>query len=203
MIKITETVKHLIIINVLMFILPMFLWNDDRAILALHYFESDNYQHFQFATSMFMHGDEIHLLFNMYMLYFLGSLVERYWGAKKFLTYYLICGVGASIFSMIVDYIALKYWGIFPSASWGASGAIFGLFMAAALLFPNHEVQLIIPPIPLKFKVLVPLYMILELYLGMSNAQTGIGHFAHIGGAVCGFILIMIWGKGSNINRWN
>ncbi len=202
--RVTDVVKHLIIINVLMFVLPMIIWGDyGRRFLALYYPSYEEFAPFQFVTSLFMHGDVMHLLFNMYMLFFLGVMLETYWGAKKFLTYYLFCGIGASLISLIVDFFMLNYMGSIPSASWGASGSIFGLLMAAALIFPNREVSLILPPVTLKFKVLVPILMILELYLGASGIQTGIGHFAHLGGAVTGFIIIKYWQKNDTTNRWN
>ncbi len=202
--SITEVVKHLIIINVIMFIIPTLIWGYyGRGVLALHFPLSEGFMPFQFVTSIFMHGDPLHLLFNMYMLYFLGVLLETYWGAKKFLKYYLICGVGASIIALAVNFATYYYSGEIPLPSLGASGAIFGLLMAAFLSFPEKEVSLIFPPITLKFKVLVPILMGLELYLGLNFQNTGIGHFAHLGGALVGFILIRYWDKNDMSNRWN
>ncbi len=204
MIRITDTVKHLIIINVLMFILPMMMWGEyGRTFLALYYPMYEEFAPYQFVTSIFMHGDLMHLLFNMYMLYFLGVMLESYWGPKKFLLYYLVCGVGASVFSLLIDFVMLQYMNVMPGSSWGASGAIFGLLMAAAMVFPNRKVSLILPPVTLSFKILVPLLMALELYLGMSGKNTGIGHFAHLGGAVVGFFLILFWRKSGQGNRWS
>lgn len=214
MLRITETVKHLIIINVLMFfgtkILlgegmsnPEGFWELGRYGLALFFPTSDHFYPVQIITHMFMHGDQFHLLFNMFAVYMFGSALESYWGAKRFLTYYLFTGFGAMLLYLLVQYLSsvingvpLMY--IENTPMLGASGAVFGLLAGYGMKFPNNVLQLIFPPIALKAKYFVLIYGALELYLGFSGANTGIAHFAHIGGALFGVLLIFYWRKTGN-----
>jgi membrane associated rhomboid family serine protease len=137
-------------------------------------------------THMFNHGGVQHLFFNMLALFFFGPNVERIWGPKKFLFYYFICGFGAVIIHILLGG---------NSAMLGASGAISGVLLAFAMLFPDAEVMLLIPPIPMKAKYLVMIALVIDLYYGMSGSGTNIAHFAHLGGALFGFVMIMIWRK--------
>jgi membrane associated rhomboid family serine protease len=149
---------------------------------------------------MFMHGDVMHLAFNMLSLYIFGPMVEMVWGHKRFLLYYLFCGVGAYALHLGVQWWELEQAGIDP-VTWnipmlGASGAIFGIMTAFACLFPNQVISLLFPPVSLKAKYFVPIMAGLELFYGVKGYSTGVAHFAHLGGAVFGFLIIMIWYKG-------
>lgn len=210
----TGVVRHLIIINVLMFIgtyailepesMPRIIVGDEsglgRLILAAYMPGSVHFRPFQIATHMFMHGNPMHLIFNMLSLYIFGPMVEMVWGHKRFLFYYLFCGLGSFVLYTGVRWWELQQPGADPFG-WnipmlGASGAIFGVYVAFGYLFPNQVISLLFPPISLKAKYFVPIMSVLELFYGVYNLAPGIAHFAHIGGAVFGFILIMIWYKG-------
>lgn len=208
MIKITDTVKHLLIINVLMYFGTTLLESPldwDRGTLALFFPFTEHFQPLQIVTHMFMHGDLNHLFFNMFAIYIFGSAMETYWGAKKFLFYYLFSGFGAMLLYLFTLYFEAIYIVGNPdllsvSPAWGASGAVFGLLVAYGMTFPNNVLQLIFPPVALKAKYFVIIYAVIELYLGVSGHNTGIAHFAHLGGALFGFLLVMYWRKYEN--RW-
>ncbi len=208
MIKITETVKHLLIINILMFFATKLLeeplgW--DRMGFSLFYPTSDYFEPYQIVTHMFMHADFNHLFFNMFGLFFFGPALESYWGSKKFLFYYLATGLGAMLIQLstttLEAYLTTGGWGVSQYYhSLGASGSIFGLLLAYGMIFPNNIIGLIIPPVRMKAKYMVIIFGVLELVLGLSGLNTGIGHFAHLGGALTGFFIILFWRKGNN--RW-
>lgn len=209
----TGVVRHLIIINVLVFIgsyaiLGSETWsytdreytNLGRLFLAVYLPGSEHFRPFQVVTHMFMHGDLGHLAFNMLSLFFFGPMVEMAWGHKRFLFYYLFCGFGALVLHLGVQWWELEQAGIDPR-SWdgamlGASGAIFGIFVAFAYLFPNQIIRLLFPPIAMKAKYFVLIMAALELFYGVRGYSTGVAHYAHLGGALFGFLLIMIWYKG-------
>ena len=202
-------VRHLIIINVLMFFGTNMLMGDGvgsdtggfdylgRLSLAAFMPGSAYFEPYQIATYMFMHGNFPHILFNMMTLYFFGPMIEMVWGDKRFLFYYFSCGVGAYFIYMGVQYWELSSAGIDPT-SWnvpmlGASGAIFGVLTAFAYLFPNQVVSLLFPPVSIKAKYFVPIMALLELIYGVQRTSTGVAHFAHLGGAITGIIIIMLW----------
>ncbi len=135
---------------------------------------------------MFMHGTISHLLFNMLMLFFLGPMVEQSLGAKRFLILYLVSGFGA----LLAHYAIFPYVGV-----WGASGAVYGVLVAFAVLFPNVQLMLLFPPIPIKAKWLALILIVVGLISGVGGYQSGIAHFAHLGGALTAFILMVIWKK--------
>jgi membrane associated rhomboid family serine protease len=148
---------------------------------------------------MFMHGSFMHLLFNMFAIYMFGPPVEAVFGPKRFLFYYLATGLGSFILHMLVMHWELTS-GSIPMSTMniptvGASGAVFGLLVAYGMNFPNSVIQLLFPPIPLKAKYFVVIYAGLELYLGLSGKQPGVAHFAHLGGALFGFLIITFWHK--------
>jgi len=185
--NLTEVVKQLIIINAIIFLgtsLPMLA--SFRHYFILYPPSTPYFKPIQLVTHMFMHADMGHLFFNMLALYFFGPMIERLWGAKKFLIYYLLCGLGAMILHLLIG-------GGAPVL--GASGAISGVVLAFAMLFPNARVMLLIPPIPMKAKHMVLLFLGIDLFLGLSSYNTGIAHFAHLGGALFGFLLILFWRK--------
>ena len=214
MFRITDTVKHLIIINTLMFFgtmvilgerapYPREFWDWGRLTLALFFPTSEYFSPVQIVTHMFMHGDLFHLFFNMFAIYMFGSAMESLWGPKKFLIYYLFTGFGAMLLYLLVQYLGVVMTGtellsIENTPMLGASGAVFGLLAAYGMKFPDNVIQLIFPPIALKAKYFVMIYGAIELYLGISGANTGIAHFAHLGGALFGVLLIIYWKKTGN-----
>lgn len=193
-------VKHLLIINILVYIATVTIFVEYREMLAMHfpYPGYELFKPYQVVTHFFMHGNEQHLLFNMLSLVFIGPIIEQVMGPKRFLNYYILCALGATFLDVAVKYAMIYILGEYPhpmSASWGASGAIYGVLVAFAYLFPNQKLMLIFPPIPIKAKFLVGGLILMDLFFGISGVSTGIGHFAHIGGAAAGFMLIWYWYK--------
>lgn len=185
--RITDVVKHLIVINVIIFLGVSFSpFSSIRQYFILYPIGSSMFKPVQLFTHMFMHGSTFHIMFNMLALYFIGPAVEMLLGAKKFLFFYLFCGVGAMLTHILLGTNA-------PVV--GASGAIYGVLAAFAYYFPNTQMMLIFPPIPIKAKYLVLILIGIDLFSGMSGANSGIAHFAHIGGAVFGILLILYWKK--------
>lgn len=205
MYRITDVVKHLLIINGLMFlgtaIIPVLA--EYSNMLGVYFPGSPNFRPFQLVSYMFMHFGFTHLLFNMFALFMFGPPVESYLGPKRFLFYYFFTGFGALALHFVAMYLEAIYAGIpadyvatyyTNSQMRGASGAVFGLLAAFGTLFPNHTVQLLIPPIPMKAKYFVLIFAGIELFLGLGPISgTGIAHFAHLGGALFGFLLILYW----------
>lgn len=217
-------VKNLIIINVIVFIAQMTFENSKPFFIdnlfALHDIHSVYFKPHQLITHMFMHGSFEHILFNMFALWMFGSMLENYWGAKRFLQFYLICGLGAAVLHLGVLYFEMKpawdYLKTLPSdvqadvinnpqiavmgkainaGTVGASGAIFGCLAAFGYLFPNSLIYLYFL-FPIKAKWFVIIYAALELWLGVRNsAGDNVAHFAHLGGALAGIILVFIWNK--------
>lgn len=146
------------------------------------------FQLWQLLTYGFLHGNFMHLAFNMFMLWMFGREVELWMGARRFLIYYLACVIGAGIVQLLV---AVLQGGIYATV--GASGGVFGLLLAFGMAFPNRMIMLLFPPIPMKAKYMVILFGVLELYLGLSGRTPGIANFAHLGGMLFGFALIQYW----------
>ena len=201
---ISEAVKQLLIINVLMFFGTMMIFPGHDNALALYYPDSDLFRPWQIVTHMFMHENLNHLLFNMFGLYMFGSILEMHWGAKRFLIFYLLSGLGAMMLHVFTLYLEInglesfQYQRAMASVNFnmrGASGAVFGLLAGYGMMFPNHRISLIFPPISLKAKYFVMIYAGLELILGVSNSQPGIANFAHLGGAICGALIVYFWRK--------
>jgi membrane associated rhomboid family serine protease len=152
---------------------------------------------------MFMHADLMHIFFNMYALWLFGSMIERVWGGKKFLFYYLVTGIGAACLHIFVEYLNLRVLDvntyskvisqIYYTPMLGASGAVFGVLLAFGMMFPNTVLELIFPPIRLKAIWFVIIYGVLELFFIVTQTGTGVAHFAHLGGMLFGFILIKYW----------
>jgi membrane associated rhomboid family serine protease len=205
-IQLTDVVKNLLIINVLVFFGTTTLMGDiERASLALFYFEGGYFRPWQIATHFFMHSDFNHLLFNMMTLVFLGPALESYLGAKKFLLYFFLTAMGASLLHTGVQYYELHSMGnpnILISSAWGASGAIYGVMVGFALKFPNTKLGLLFIPVRIPAKIFVLLIIAWDLFAGLGSLNTGIAHFAHLGGALAGFLIIRYWEKHSNRNRW-
>ncbi len=143
----------------------------------------------QLLTYGFLHGGLTHLFFNMFALYMFGGEIERLFGARRFVTYYLVCVVGAAIAQLVV----ISNIDSRPVPTVGASGGVFGLLLAFGMAFPQRRIMLLFPPIPMPAWLFVTLYGLLELYLGVTGSGQGIAHFAHLGGMVAGFILLLRW----------
>lgn len=259
MIRLTPTVKNLLIINVAVFFISMILPLNLENIMALRYIEARDFAPYQYFTYMFAHGSFMHLFSNMLSLFFLGPLLEGFWGSNRFLIFYLVTGIGAAViytgiefvkaetvenkiemyvdnpnpddFSMIVtkhfqDVVRSTNFDFYSEmerffnnpespqlqnrtktilrdaydirvnmgAMLGASGAIFGLLMAIAMLFPNVQFMLLIPPIPIRAKYLALILGGLELYyLARQDPSDNVAHVAHLGGMVFAFIMIKMW----------
>jgi len=218
MLRVTDVVKNLLIINVLMYFGTLLTlgepsieamnnlviypdpknfmdWRMD--ILAMFYPTSVYFAPYQIITHMFMHGSISHLFFNMFAVFMFGPPLENLWGPKRFLFFYLFTGFGALLLHLFVKYLELNYLG---TDAWainvpvlGASGAVFGLLVGFGMNFPNTQLMLLFPPIPMKAKYFVAGYAVIELFLGLGNFNTGIAHFAHLGGALFGLLLILYW----------
>ncbi|MGH8849554.1 MAG: rhomboid family intramembrane serine protease [Casimicrobiaceae bacterium] len=149
----------------------------------------------QLLTYAFLHGSLLHLAFNMFALYMFGSAIERVFGSRRYLTFYLVCVLSAAVAQLIVAGISGN---VYPTV--GASGGIFGLLLAYGMYFPNNRVMLLFPPIPMPARVFVVVYALIELFLGVTGTQEGVAHFAHLGGMVGGFIMLRYW-RG-RLGRW-
>ena len=209
--NIPTAVKNIIIINVLVMI--MISLNEEFMIekFALFYPTSPFFHWWQPVTHMFMHGGFFHLLFNMYTLFIFGSVLERVWGPKKFLIFYFATGLGAAAIHTGVEWIQMQSW-IAQAAEGtqsalmaihtmkmtptvGASGAIYGVLMGYAMLYPDSILTLVLPPVSLKAKWFVLIFAGIELLTGITGTGGGIAHFAHLGGLIFGYILIRVWKK--------
>lgn len=191
--NLTGVVKNLLIINVIMYLGSGILMNtfgSSANMLALQY-HPEYFRPYQLITHMFMHANLTHLFFNMFALFMFGPILETTWGSKRFFIYYFFTAFGALALHTFVNYLLYDSFQEMPGVL-GASGAVFGLLLGFGVYYPNNVIQLLIPPIPIKAKYFVMIYAALELYLGFSNFNSGIAHFAHLGGALFG--LIMIWG---------
>ncbi len=272
MMRITETVKQLIIINVLFFVGSYLVGEPAHRLLALYPVQNENFKFWQLLTHMFMHGNIMHILFNMFALFSFGGLLENMWGAKKFIFFYISCGLGAAALHLGISYLEIQYilkdvadlnlssdmlhhilnattqdgthyrpdlflneikpiieggakvnkfteeslMSLFEAAKLnqipavGASGAIYGVLVAFAFIVPNAELMLMFVPIPIKAKYFVPGLLTFDLFMGLrgqsifGGGSDGVAHFAHLGGALIGFIMMWYWKKNEfNNNRWN
>jgi membrane associated rhomboid family serine protease len=209
--------KNLLIINVLMFlgtIVAQSYGIDLAQYLGLHFFLAEDFNAAQLITYMFMHAGFAHLFFNMFAVWMFGRVLEQVWGPKRFLTYYLICGIGAGLIQELVQYLEYAFTlsnydsvnlgiagGIIPMEEYlnmmttvGASGAVYGILLAFGMLFPNSQMFIFPLPFPIKAKYFVIGYAVLELFLGLGGGD-GVAHFAHLGGMLFGLILIIYWRK--------
>ena len=185
----------LIVANVAMFLLFSSI-GDVLAPLALWPFGASQFAGVGFApwqlvTYAFLHGSMLHLLFNMFALYMFGGAIEQVFGSRRYIAYYLVCVISAAIAQLLV---AMMTGGFYPTV--GASGGVFGLLLAYGLYFPNNRVMLLFPPIPMPARVFVFVYAVIELMMGVTGAQSGVAHFAHLGGMVGGFIMLRYWRGG-------
>ena len=192
-------VKNLLIINIIVFIGteligdPMYQW------FALFPIGSPFFRWWQFVTHMFMHGNFMHIFFNMWSLIVFGPMLERLWGSKKFLIFYFVCGLGAALCHELV--LLTQPLSNIPTV--GASGAIYGLLLGFGMLYPNYVLTLVFPPVSLKAKWFVAIFAGIELLTGVLGTHDGVAHFAHRGGMLFGLILILIWKKkGQMYTEW-
>lgn len=231
--NLTPAVKNIMIINVLIY-LACFVVPGLSENLTGYYFASPNFRPWQIVTHMFMHSmsDFTHIFFNMYALYLFGTALENYWGTKKFVIYYMTCGIGAFFLHMGVSYFEIQkmmqaltdreiyqvmitgleegkaykvqmvdLYSAINTGVVGASGAVFGVLLGFGMLFPNTELMLLFPPIPLKAKYFVMIYGAIEFYLAMrQTAGDNVAHYAHLGGMIFGYLLLKYWQK--NTKAW-
>jgi membrane associated rhomboid family serine protease len=208
-------IKNLIIINALVWLAQITIGDGIFPVeetFALHYYKSVFYKPWQLLTYMFLHspGNFFHILFNMFALWMFGSTLENLWGPKRFLIFYLLCGLGAALVHMLAmgyDMSKLEplfeqgsispetFYGTMNVPTLGASGAVMGIFAAFAYTFPNSQLFILPIPFPIKAKWALLGLVALDLFGGVSNQQSGVAHFAHIGGAIVGIILVMVWNK--------
>jgi len=205
--NIPPVIKNLLIINVIMLI-AAFATNDLLyEKLGLFYPASPFFRPYQFISHMFMHGNFLHLFFNMYSLWIFGCTLEYVWGSKRFFIFYMATGIGAALFHTFVLWLSassmpvhsMAYHQLLMTPTVGASGAIYGVLLGYGMLFPNNVLQLIFPPIALKAKWFVLIFGVLELILGISNRGGNVAHFAHLGGMIFAYILIRLWRKTSKM----
>ncbi len=195
----SPVVLQLLIINVLVYFVAQFLFPDASHWLAMYFPGTQYFRPFQIVSYMFMHGSITHLFFNMFALYTFGTPLEYTLGPKKFLFLYFFTGFGALALYLLVQYYELINYGTIPNPVVGASGAIFGLMAGFGILYPNQILQLLFPPIALKAKYFVLIFGALEVYLGIGHYNTGVAHFAHVGGALFGAILIYYWKRNRSL----
>jgi len=249
MLRITETIKVLIVVNVLFFVGKLTMPELADKLFSLYYFENPNFKFWQPITHMFMHGDFMHILFNMYALWAFGSPLEKMWGRNKFLFFYFSSGIGAALVHTLVNYYqvhssfavlvssgmtemnvwellnitlqegsyrevgvlgldeSIDFFTSYNTPALGASGAVYGVLVAFGLLYPNVELMLLFFPVPIKAKYFIPVLILIDLFSGITGFSLfgqGIAHWAHIGGAMFGFIMAWYWKKNSfNNKRWN
>lgn len=188
--KTPPVVKNLIIINVLAYMATALLpvGTQIMASCSLFWFENPLYHSYQFVSYMFLHGSIEHLFFNMFALWMFGRSLEYELGSKRFLTYYLVCGIGAALIQMATVWFSGEYY----VQLIGASGAVMGLLLAFGVLHPNAVIMLLIPPIPIKAKWFVIIYGVIELFSGWHGIGN-VAHFAHVGGMLWGLLLLYWW----------
>jgi membrane associated rhomboid family serine protease len=235
--NLTDAIKHLIIINVIVFVAPQLLQLDFTNMLALHFPKNEHFGFWQYVTHMFMHGSFAHILFNMYGLWAFGTPLEQMWGKKKFIFFYFSAGIGAGLIYTLVNYYQFnniyelfinaglndsevlsvlkngstndarvvsaisqeqfnKITSLYNTPAVGASGAIYGVLVAFGLFFKDAKLALIFFPVPIAAKYFIPVMILGDLFFGMTKYSVGnVAHFAHIGGALIGFIIAWYWKK--------
>jgi len=207
--RMPPVVKNLLIINILFFMAQELLPFGDQITryLALYYWESPNFGIWQYVTHMFLHGSVSHIFFNMFSLWMFGRILEQDLGSRRFLIFYLLSGIGAGILYSCVNWIEIQALTSQATASYetimklgrlvntpmiGASGAIYGVLLGFGMLHPNSVIMLVIPPIPMKAKYFVIIFMVLEFFLGLRGGD-GVAHFAHVTGMISAFLLLRYW----------
>ena len=209
--------KNLLIINVLVFVASYVLRGygvDLNNMFGLHFFMASDFKIYQFFTYLFLHGGFEHLFFNMFAVWMFGRILENVWGPRRYLFYYIVCGVGAGLCQELIQFldyvielapysrvdmgggfiISMEEYLNYMNTV-GASGAVYGILLAFGMLFPNEQMFIFPLPMPIKAKYFVIGYAAIELVLGISGRGDNIAHFAHLGGMIFGFLLIMYWKK--------
>ncbi|MBF6597764.1 MAG: rhomboid family intramembrane serine protease [Fermentimonas sp.] len=200
--------KNLLIINVIIWLAQFVLLRrtdvDLTQQFGLHFPASDNFRFYQLITYMFLHDpfSFSHVFFNMFAVFMFGRTLEQVWGPKRFLTYYMVTGIGAGLVQLLVMYIRIsaelppEMFSMVNSITVGASGSVFGILLAFGMLFPNAQLFIIPFPFPIKAKWFVIGYGLIELLFGVAN-RTGdnVAHFAHLGGMLFGIFMILYWRK--------
>lgn len=211
--------KNLLIINILMFAATYVLGRygiNLSSLLGLHFFMASDFRLHQIFTYLFMHGGFEHLFFNMFALWMFGRIIEQVMGPKRFLTYYMVCGVGAGLMQELVQYIhflslapelsgvsheqladALNMWNTV-----GASGSIYGILLAFGMSFPEDRLFIIPIPFPIKAKYFVVGYAVVELLSAMLRSNDGVAHMAHLGGMLFGLVLLLHWRHPGGLKKW-
>ena len=225
--RIPTITKNLLIINALMFLaLLVFQMKGINLndVLGLHFFMASDFHLYQLVTYMFMHANFEHIFFNMFALWMFGCVVESVWGPKKFLFYYISCGIGAGIIQEIVQFVSFYFmatsqipgagfgdlWQIAQNSSavlnaWttvGASGAIYAILLAFGMIFPEERIFIFPLPIPIKAKWFVGIYAAIELFSALATPGDSVAHFAHLGGMLFGFLMIRYWRKHPESDRY-
>ena len=234
--RITDAVKHLIIINIVFFIITFVLKLSFSDSLALYFPENEKFGVWQYVSHMFIHGSPMHLIFNMYGLWAFGTPLEQMWGRNKFLFFYFSAGLGAGVIYTLANYYqfnnaleilissgvteseimklmnpALEYKNAnleivnrtFTTPAVGASGAVYGVLVAFGMTFPNSKLALIFFPVPIAAKYFIPVIILGDIFFGVTKYSVGnIAHFAHIGGALIGLIIMLTWKK-NQFKRWD
>ena len=209
-----SVVNNLLMLNAVMFLAQFLSPKLDAQMtqyLGLHFIQSSNFRIHQLVTYMFLHGNFSHLFFNMFALWMFGRITEWDLGAKRFLIYYMVTGIGAGLINM--GYTSFQYHQLIQqygmndpnlqhyinsSVTIGASGAVFGILLSFGMMHPNERIMLLIPPIPMKAKYFVIGYGVLKLFMGVS-ANDNVAHFAHLGGIIFGIAMLLYWKKTGKI----
>ncbi|MFM6926114.1 MAG: rhomboid family intramembrane serine protease [Ferruginibacter sp.] len=213
----TPVVLNLIIINVLVYLAQRIIGDSVTDKIALYPINSEFFKPYQVVTHMFAHSPTmlVHIIFNMFALWMFGTILERSWGPKRFLIFYLVSGLAAAGLHLLMQYLknpeaghitqvmydqAVASEGYFPTyylgGAVGASGAIMGVLAAFAYLFPNTPLYMMFIPIPIKAKFAIPVMVAIDLFGGFAGIQgDSIAHFAHLGGAIAGFLMVLYWNK--------
>lgn len=237
--RMSPVTKNLVIINVLVWLFMAVVPSSKVSInsfLALHYFTSSGFNIVQLFTYMFIHSGFTHMFLNMFALVMFGSVIENALGSKRFLVYYISCGIGAALIQEgVFGLMIAKYSSMFSPADYqdiisrgfealkhnmnftdptaaklnelvntpmvGASGAVYGVLLAFGVLFPNQPIYLMFIPVPIKAKWMVVGYVVIELVCGVGGYASSVAHFAHLGGMLVGFLLIMYWKKRGDLNN--
>ena len=207
--------KNLLIINIIASIATWIMASkgvDLNNIFGLHFFLASDFSLYQLLTYMFMHGGWEHLFFNMFALWMFGCVIERVWGPKRFIVYYLVCGIGAGLIQEMAQFVEIymmnsdrvsiaQMFHLNPidqqtlnaMTTVGASGAIYGILLAFGMIFPEERIFIFPLPIPIKAKWFVMIYVVIELIAALGTTNSGVAHFAHLGGMIFGFFLIRYW----------
>ncbi len=239
--RFTDAIKHLVLINIIIFIAPLLLKVDLSSFLALYFPKNENFGFWQYFTHIFVHASIPHILFNMYGLWSFGTPLEQIWGRNKFIFFYFSVGIGAGIIYTLVNYYQFNdiynqligqgispaeisnmlksgrynsslitlspekmnsFYNLYYTPAVGASGAVYGVLVAFGMYFKEAKLALMFFPIPIAAKYFIPLIILGDLFFGMTNYSVGnIAHFAHIGGALIGFLITLHW-KNNQFRSW-